>query len=77
MRRIYKQPIQTILFLFYLFYICLMFILYGYVEGGVDMIKWCGVILVTAEFAYIGAELELRDNNLNYSYSNQEKCNED
>ena len=60
-RRIYKQPTNDIKLCFSLFYICVVFISYGYVYCNIDIIKLTLIILAVAELACIGAELELRE----------------
>ncbi len=61
MRRIYKQPIQTISFLFFFFYTCFAFLSLICLEGDSDILKWSLILLGTAECAYLSAELDSRD----------------
>ena len=61
MRRIYKQPNGDIQFCFFLFFVCIFFISYGYFDGNIDIVKWIAITLAVAECAYISAELDSRD----------------
>ena len=60
MRRIYKQPIETIELLFFLFYMALLIMLWGQLQE-VDAIKWTLITLAVVEFAYVGTALDIEE----------------
>ena len=60
MRRIYKQPIETIEILFFLFYIALLMMIWGQLQE-VNAIKWTLITLAVIEFAYVGTMLDIEE----------------
>lgn len=60
MKRIYKQPIETIELLFFLFYIALLIMIWGQLQE-VNAIKWTLITLAVIEFAYVETVLDIEE----------------